>query len=198
MTNCLDCPEEANYAAIALQLQETALQAEQCLYAVETSLRQVTNPATIVISMVGAQGVAANTLSRIGQSSANVLFANSPRVNMVAISTPWEPGVWEVGACITAIATGAVTVNTLRQLFIVVHHIGAPISQDPFTTSVTATEPNNGTGVDMTLTTTVVLEEGDEVQFWFLHGNTGSSVNVSAGALFWATRLSDAQALRVV
>lgn len=200
MSNCLDCPDEQNYAAIALQLQETALQAEQCLYDAEVALRAAVNPATIVRTTSINQSVAANVKSSIGTISGVTTFANSPRVNVVAISTLWEPGVWHVGACITAVASGVVDVESYRQLYIEMHKIGTAASiPNKFIAITTETEPNNGQGVDMTNHTTMIIpDSGWEVQFYFMHGNTSSSVNVNAGAMFWATRLSDATALRVV
>lgn len=195
--NCLDCPDEQNYAAIALQLQETALQAEACLYEAETLLRQVTNPQTIVINITGAEpAVGANILLRIGSQANTVQFANSPRVNLVAGLTPWTPGVWSVGVAITASATGAVTVDSLRELFIQVLRTGT--NTVTLSSVVTTSEPNDGVGVDMCHNLIVELEAGEEFRFYFRHGNTGSSVQVAAGGLYWATRLSDATALRVV
>ena len=75
MSNCLDCPDEQNYAAIALQLQETALQAEQCLYDAEVALRAAVNPATIVRTTSINQSVAANVKSSIGTISGVTTFA---------------------------------------------------------------------------------------------------------------------------
>lgn len=195
--NCLDCPDEQNYAAIALQLQETALEAEACLFAAETALRQVTNPQTIVFNVTGAEpAVLANVLLRIGTSAGTVAFANSPRINMVQGAVVWTPGVWEVGCAITASATGAVTVDSLRELFIQVLRTGT--STTTFSSVITTSEPNDGVGVDMIHSVILTIEAGEEIRFYFRHGNTGSTVQVAAGALYWATRLSDATALRVV
>lgn len=198
MTDCVDCPDEQNYAAIALQLQETAMQAEACLYEVETKLREVTNPETIVITMNNAVNVANGVLSSIGQAIGTVQFANSPRINMVGGTNVWTPGVWEVGAAVSAAPTGAVTVNTIRALFIAVHRGGDPQTVDRYVTVNVETEPNDGLPVDLTATTTVVIGPRDEIHFYFLHDNAGSVVAIAAGALYWATRLSDDTALRVV
>lgn len=198
MSNCLDCPDPQNYAAIALQLQETALQAEACLYEVETALRQVTNPETILFTTTAAQNVAPNILTRIGVNLGVTTFSNTPRINMLA-SVPWTPGVYEVGACITAAPTGAVTADSYRELYIAVRRPGDPLgSPSVFYEFTTLTEPNDGVGIDMTNNATVVISPGDEIQFMFRHGNTGSIVGIAIGALFWAVRVSDATALRVV
>lgn len=198
MSNCVDCPDEQNYAAIALQLQETALQAEACLYAVETSLREVTNPETILLTMTGSQGAAVNVLTRIGGGVGTVTFANTPRINFLTTSIPWTPGVWEVGACITVTSTGAVTADSLRELFIITRRTNDSTAiPDTFQSVLTMTEPNDGVGVDMSHTTVVVLDEGEEIRFYIRTTNV-TGVTVAAGALFWASRLSDASSLRVV
>lgn len=200
MSNCLDCPDEQNYAAIALQLQETALQAEACLYEVETLLRQVTNPPTVLFTVTGIEPVSANVFQRIGEAAGTTVFANSPRINMSTVSVDWTAGVWEVGVCVTAVSSGATTVDSIRELSIGVLPSNAPTSPSIPTaafSSITTTEPNDGVGVDMTHSTVVIVEEGEEVAFFFRHTNA-SIVNIQAGALYWATRLSDSTALRVV
>lgn len=198
MSNCLDCPDPENYAAIALQLQETALQAEECLYEVETQLRRVTNPQTLLYTLSGpTAGIPVSTRTRIGLT-AGTAWANS---DLTQWFTPlgFPPGVWQLGATVTATATGAVTVDSIRELFVTVRGLNDPTTAaDRFAAVATCTEPNNGNGVDLTVSTVAVVNELEKVEFFFRHSNAGSTVVVATGALFWGTRLSDATALRVV
>lgn len=198
MSNCVDCPQPDNYAAIALQLQETALQAEECIYEVETALRAATNAQTLLYTLTApVAAIPVNTLTRVGTSTGTA-WGNS---DLLSWSTPlgFPPGVWQIGAYVLATATGAVTVDSIRELFISVRGLtDPPAFPDKYTAVTTVTDPNTVTGVDITVSTTVVITERQMVDFYFRHSNAGSSVTISAGALFWGTRISDATALRTV
>lgn len=202
MTNCVDCPHEENYAAIALQLQETALQAEQCLYAAETALRRVPNPNTTILTLTNA-----NAYSSVPEYTPmfgvqDIVFSNSARTSLL-FENPAPTGVWMVGCNFTAVATGAINDNTYRELTIAVWPSDISTTTTtlaPATSWATTTvyEPNNGTGVDISALTVLEVGEAERIVFFFRHGNTSSTLNVPIGAFFWATRISDATALRVV
>lgn len=200
MTNCVDCPDGQNYAAIALQLQETALQAEECLYAAETALRRVWNPHTFLYTHTNSPSYSANIFNTLSGTEATI-FANGVQDNIN--TNPWVPGVWTVGAHLTATATGAINDNTYREVGIVVlpSYVTLPLTTlnvAVFVAAVTVYEPNNGTGVDISAHSTVTVGVDEKVIVYFRHGNVGSTLNIAAGATYWATRLSDASALRVV
>lgn len=206
MTKCLTCPEPQNYAAIALQLQHTALQAEACLHELERKLRAGTNPPTTVLtSNAPSSAMAANTLTNLG-GSFDVNFSNIPATTIfppVTSLTGLGPnlpiGVYQVGCSVTATATGAINDNTLRILRIRTKKVGTPTNAPAdFSTEITIYEPNNGNGSDMTLMTTLPLNGSQELLFSFDHTNTSSTIVIATGATFWWSRLTDQVALRTV
>ena len=199
MTECMTCPQDPNYAAIALQLQNTALQAEECLFDLERQLRNATNPLTTVLTSTGAELVAANVLQDLGITSYTVNFSNWSAIQLVNLGTNLPTGVYQVGASITATATGAVDANSLRVLRIRTKKHGTPTNATAdFSDEVTIYDPNNGNGVDMSLMTTVTLDGNQDLVFSFVHTNTSSTLSVGIGATYWWSRLSDQVALRTV
>lgn len=198
MTDCFDCMEPENYAAVALKLQETALSAEACLFPVERLLRQAVNLPTLIRTSTATQSTTNNVQSTLaGTGSTALTFANS---SYTSFGTVMPAGVWLVGCYINAIATGAVNDNTFRHLFIVTRRANAFFSEvDRYVFSETQFEANSGNGVDMIGCTTVVANGLDDIlQFRFLHGNTSSTLNISIGAIYFAHRLSDQVALKTV
>lgn len=198
--NCLDCPEPGNYAAVALQMQETAQQAEACMLRARTQLRRVTNPYTFLYTHTNSPNYSANVFNTMSGTEA-VIFANGTQDSINV--NEWVPGVWMVGVHLTATATGAINDNTYREIGITVYpsiasSLITTLNNALYVAAATAYEPNNGTGVDMSLHTTVVINENQKVLIYFRHANVSSTINIAAGATFWATRLSDSTAMRVV
>lgn len=198
MTDCFLCPGDENYAAVALQLQQTAQQAEACLYDLEHALRAAVNPPTVFVTTTATQTVLANNNSQIALAASSVTFSNVALSSTLFPQTPLGAGMWHIGASLNCVATGAVTVDSVRVLEI------RSRKQTDFalgvsTNSVQSTqdEPNNGTGVDFSFSTIFPLTDTDVVQFRFLHSNA-SSVNISIGARFWMTRLSSQFNAKVV
>lgn len=192
MTNCFSCAEPQNYAAVALKLQQTAIQAENCIYALETRLRAAINMPTFIVPVSGT-GIPVN----VGEilSFGTPLFQNS---TITSFNAALPRGVYEVGLSFNIAATGAVNDNTYRFAQIGVRPAGAPLSQpNSFTVFETAFETNSGNGMDMALHTIVESDGRDRVIFYAQHGNTSSTCNVTFG-LAWVIRLSDLDAPRVV
>lgn len=199
MTECLTCPQPENYAAVALQLQNTALQAETCLFELERQLRNGTNPLTTVVTSTGAELTAANVLQDLGVTSFTTNFSNWPIVQIVSLGPNLPAGVYQVGAMLTATATGVVDDNSLRILRIRTMKPGSPTNAAAdFSDEVTIYEPNNGQGSDMSLLTTVTLNGNQELRFSFLHTNTSSSISIGIGARYWWSKLSNQVALKAV
>lgn len=199
MTECLTCPQPENYAAVALQLQNTAMQAETCLFDLEKQLRNATNPLTTVVTSTGVESMTANFIYDLGITSFTTNFSNWSAIQIVSLGINLPPGVYQVGASITATAAGAVDVNSLRVLRIRTKKHGTPMSAPAdFSDEVTIYDPNNGNGVDLSLMTTVTLDGNQDIKFTFVHTNTSSLMNIAAGATYWWSRLSDQVALRAV
>lgn len=192
MTDCFSCAEPANYAAVALKLQQTALQAEDCIYALETRLRAAVNMPTLIVP-VSFAGVIANAQTILGFGT--VTFQNS---TITSFNAALPRGVYEVGLSFNIAATGAVNDNTYRFAQIGVRPAGAPLSEpNSFNVFETSFESNSGNGMDMAVHTVVESDGTDRVIFYAQHGNTSSSCDVTFG-LAWAIRLSDLDAPRVV
>lgn len=190
--------EPANYAAVALKLQETALSAEACLFPVEKLLRQAVNLPTLIRTSTSTQSMVNGIQATLaGVTTTAVTFTNSA-YNDFSLVPP--AGVWVVGCYVNAIAVGAVNDNTFRHLFIVTRRRFAPFAEaDRYVYTQTQFEANVGNGVDMQACTTITSNGVDDlIQFRFLHGNTSSNLNISIGAIYWAQRVSDTIALKTV
>lgn len=197
----LDCPDGQNYAAIALQVQETALQAEQRIYQVERDLRAAANRHTFVQTTTAARtGLTSGGVHDIapGFVTTTVTFSNWPSFGITAI-VPQVPGagLYEVGVTLNAVASGAVTDNSHRTLRI------SQLRSNPNGSTVveyaqtTVFEANVGGGMDMICSNVFDVRLGDFFLFEFGHGNTGSTMNISTGAIYWATYLGSTDTVEV-
>lgn len=193
----LDCPEPENYAAVALQVQETALQAEDRIFAVEKTLRAAANRPTIVQTTTAAlTGLSAGTFFSSIQPG---LAATTTNYNTMPQGWSYNTidvlpgaGVYDIGCCLNLIASGAVTDNSNRTVRIqqLRNQPGGGTVQDVIDTAEWVIfEANVGGGMDMTVVGTFHLLPGDEINFEFQHQNVGSTMNVSSGAIYWATFL---------
>jgi hypothetical protein len=199
MTECLSCPQPENYAAVALQLQNTALQTEACVFDLENQLRIATSPLTTIITSTGVESIAANVLTDLGVTSFTINFSKWTANQLVSLGPNLPTGVYQVGVMLTATAAGVVDDNSLRVLRIRTKKSGTPTAAAAdFSDEITIYEPNNGVGSDMSLFTTVTLNGNQELLFSFIHTNTSSLINIAAGARYWWSKLSDQVALRTV
>lgn len=199
----LDCPDPDNYAAVALQLQETALQAEQRMYAVERTLRSAANKGTFVQTTTAARtGIASGTsFTEINASAvANTVNFNNMPFTWSFSSIPLLPGagVYDIGFCGNMIASGAVTDNSMRTIRIQQRRVvsgGGSVETIIDAAEVLMFEANVGGGMDITVVGTFHLQPGDRVYFEFRHLNVGSTMNISTGAIYWATYLGSETAV---
>lgn len=193
--DCYTCPEPANYAAIALLLQKTALDAEGCIYPLEAQLRSASNRPTIISITSSAPSIVVNTRTQIATSTTTT-FANS---ESLTTQTTLPAGIYEAGVWLNATAAGAVTDNSFRQLEIVVRGVNdASTVPDVYNAYAIIYESNNGSGMDMMLNTTVTLDGTQAIRYYFTHANAGSNVVIAAGAILWVTKISDLTIPRVV
>lgn len=192
MTDCFSCAEPENYAAVALKMQETALRAESCIYDLESRLRGAVNQPTLIVPISAV--IPVNTQSNI-TPTATPTFQNS---SFSAFNLTFTPrGVYQVGLAFTITATGAVNDNTYRFAVIYVRDVYDALTvPNKYNVYETVFESNNGSGMDMAISTVVELDGSDQVRFAAQHGNTSSTCSVTGFA--WLTRLSDLDAPRVV
>lgn len=206
MTIDLSCPAGANVAAIALQLEQTALQAEANIFSLEQRLRAALNRPTIVQrSTVLITGIVADPFTgdqSIGPTLSVGTFVtdfNNTGVDRSIDETSRQifgelgEGEYEIGISANLIASGAVTDNTYRLFRILLSRQdptqidGQFVAQE---TALTLFETNTGVGVDACVVGTFRLKATDRIKFVASHNNTGSTLNGSIGIMVWLSKLS--------
>lgn len=198
----LSCPEPENYAAIAKQLHETALQVEGNIACLESAVRAAVNlPTAISLKTVDTNVYPVSTEALIFDSwNANeytVGFANSSLT--ISSNVRYPAGIYQMGMFIEPYATGVVITNSLRVAFIEIRNqfgTGNFIRR----ADMYLLEPNNGLGNGMCLETVQRVDEGNLIHFKFYHENTGSSMRIGVGtpAIAWITKLSDLNVTKVL
>lgn len=208
----LACMDGANMAAIALQLQHTARQAESRIYALEQRLRAADNlPTKVQRSTVTITGYVADPFigdQSIGpQNSAGTWVTDfdntgvSQNVDSTALTMfgLLGEGLYEFGIACNVIASGAVTDNSYR-VFRIVLYRQDPTAVDGIVayeeSGVTLYESNTGVGVDAVVTAEFRMEATDRVAFLLQHANA-STLNSTAGTLVWMTKKSSNNAVVV-
>lgn len=214
----LACMDGHNMAAVALQLQHTARQAEERIYNLERRLRASLNRPTIVQrSTALITGIAADPttgLQSIGPAGGGTFVTdfnntgqnqNIDTGNRTLYGSLGE-GLYEFGLSANLIASGAVTNNSYRIFRIVQTRLDPEldlISPAPFgehemdENSLTLYESNTGVGVDGTVSAVFHMHAADRVHFVVQHQNLGSTLNSSIGCLIWMTKLSTNDAVVV-
>lgn len=214
----LACMDGQNMAAIALQLQHTARQAEERIYTLEQRLRAALNRPTIIQrSTALITGIAADPfigLQQIGPAGGGSFvtdFNNTGQNSNIDTGNrtffqALGAGVYEVGLSANLIASGAVSDNTYRIFRIVQTRLDPAldlISPAPFgeheidQNALTLYESNTGVGVDATVSAVFRMEAADRIHFAVQHQNAGSTLNSSIGCLIWLSKLSTNDAVVV-
>lgn len=201
------CPQPQNYAAIAKQLHETALEAERRIHEIEYLLRAAGNRPTIVQTTTALQtGIIANFEELIGPGMATfastfnntILPSDQAITNNNTVFDILGPGIYEVGFTGNLIASGVADSNSGRMVRIQ-QYTPDPASLGPIQAgfslvhdaSFTFFESNVGNGVDVALVGEFRINPGDILFFTVNHGNTSSTLNLSIGAIGWLHKLSD-------
>lgn len=214
----LSCMDGENMAAIALQMQHTARQAEERIFTLEKQLRAATNRPTIVQrSTALITGIAPDPVSgyqSIGPAGGGSFVTD---FNNTGNSGPIDtgsrtffstlgPGLYEFGMAANLIASGGVTDNSYRIFRIVLTRLDPELdltSPAPFgehemdEASLTLYESNTGVGVDATVVAEFRVAEADRIHFVVQHANAASSLNASIGTLIWMSKLSTNDAVVV-
>lgn len=199
----LGCPQPENYAAIAKQLHETALEVEDRIFCLEQLLRGAVNmPAYVETSTAIPTAFSADSFSPLnGLGTPTTNFRNSPYTasSTVAAATTLLPaGAYHVGQYFNATPTGAATANTYRLAQVALRETVTGIDTDTQVWEQRSVETSSGSGGDMTVSGVVRSNGRQRVVFGFQHGNTGSTMQINIGAVRWVIRLSDSTTLRVV
>lgn len=204
----LDCPNEENFAAIAKQLHETAVQAEERIFCMEQQLRSAVNRPTIVVTTTADMGPFAS-VSGTDPNTGSTLFTTATPItvnfaNMVSPNSTvgWAlpPGIWHVGAYGASFSVGAASDNTYRQLRILKIRTHPIVGTAEFLEEASHTSYETANGVQILLSVDAVfkLEAGERILFYFRHGNIASNVSIAPGAIAWMTKLSDSDVVRVI
>lgn len=206
----LTCPEPSNLAAIAKQLHATALQAEADIYASEQLMRASVNRPTVMTVTNAPQtllvanqdnfifpGLTAydNTAGSQGSGSGAFTPASADFASFLG------DGLYEVGLCLTATASGVVDDNSVRNISI------NQMRPDPAAlagfalvqrSSITQFETNTGVGTEIAIVAHFRLVPLDEIRFILFHQNTSSTLTIATGCIMWATKLSDPTLTRIL
>ena len=209
----LSCPEEQNYAAVAKQIHETALEAEQLIFASEQQMRAAVNlPAVLVTSTAAITGLSASQPWDISLGTFVTTFDNTAggSGSTTGSFTPMNfgffteflgAGLYEVGLCLTVVASGAVDNDTYRQ-FLILHLRPDPTQvtgeREIQTSGIIMFESATGVGSEVSFVGHFRAEPGDRFQFLFTHGNVSSTMNINTGVLVWATKVSESTLNRVL
>jgi hypothetical protein len=212
----LSCMDGENVAAIALQMQNTALQAEARILALEQLLRRAANPYTIIqTSTANITGLVANLTGEQyvgpqGGGTFTMTFNNTPsnrNIDETGRNLIGElgEGMYEIGIFCALQPSGVVDDNSFRALTIGVDRLDptvissiTPSSRRVVSSLYTEFEANAGIPMDMTCTLRYRLTALDQIKFLVEHGNTSSTLNALAGTIVWLTKIGTADSVVVV
>lgn len=210
----LSCMDGSNVAAIALQMQHTAMQTEARIYTLEQRLRAALNRPTkvqrstaLITGYVADPFIGDQSLGPFSTSMGNWVTdfdntgvsGNVDKTDHTMFGQIGE-GLYEFGISVNVIASGVVTDNTYRIVKIMLYR------EDPTAfdgvrlageSSLTLYESNTGIGTDFCVTAKFRMEATDRIVFALQHQNFGSSLNSSAGAVVWMSKLSSNDAVVV-
>lgn len=214
----LGCMDGQNMAAVALQMQYTAMQAEERIYTLEQRLRAAVNRPTIVQRstalitgittdpFIGYQSIGPGGGGSFVTDFNNTGHAGPIDSSSRTIFAALGEGLYEIGLSANLIASGAVTDNSYRIFRIVQTRLDPELDllvTVPFgehemdESSITFYESNTGVGVDGCVTGVFRLQAADRIHFVVQHSNVGSTLNASIGTLVWMSKLSTNEAVVV-
>lgn len=197
------CPAPDNMAAIALQMQRTALETEATLFGIENLLSASLNrPMWVIDSTANVTGLVGFVDQFLLSGAAAVERFNNTGVDLnlsTWVELPFT-GLWQVGFSCVVVASGAVTDNSLRDFKL--RH-GRPFpSPLGFVTiweeDYILYETNTGTGVDGVVVAEFNAQAGDVVAPLIHHNNSGSTLTMNTPMRMWATLLSTPDQAKVV
>lgn len=209
------CLTEENYAAIALAMQHTAMEAETRIYEFEHKLRAAVNPPTIIqTSTANITGMVANLVGEqsvgpFGGGTFTTGFNNTnsnrniDETSRSLISEIGE-GFYEMGIFVSLQPSGVVDDNTYRTLIIAVDRLDptvisqvTPSERRVANAVYTTFETNTATPMDICLTLRFRLTSLDRIKFLIEHGNTSSTLTALAGTIVWLTKISEDESVVV-
>jgi hypothetical protein len=203
----LSCPEPDNYAAIAKQLHETALEAEACIFKQEIALRSMVNrPSQVKVTTAPITGIFASFDQVVVGGSQLYVFNNTGMFtetgpdNSTDIYNFLGEGMYEIGWACTAIASGAVTDNSVR-IFRIEHQRPDPTAATGFQiineTGYTLFETNTGNGTDVSFAGIFRIRPGDSINLMLFHNNA-SDLTISTGMYVYMCKVSDVSLRQVL
>lgn len=207
----LACMDGENMAAIALQMQHTAFQAEERIYTLEQRLRASVNgptkiqrSTTLVTGLVtdpftGYQSIGPGSGATFVTDFDNTGFSGSIDSSSRTMIGQLGEGLYELGMAANLIASAGVTDNSYRLFRIVITRLDPLVDGEPEAdqAAIELFESNTGIGVDGIVTGIFRLQAADRIQFVVQHSNVASTLNASIGTLIWMTKLSSNDAVVV-
>lgn len=212
----MTCLTEDNYAAIALAMQQTALEAESRIFEFERLLRQAVNAPTIIqTSTANITGLIANLSGEqyVGPQGGGTFTTgfNNTNSNRNIDETGRNligeigEGFYEVGIFVQLQPSGVVDDNSFRAITIAVDRLDqtvistlTPVERRVVSALYTTFETNTGTPMDICVTLRYKLTALDKIKFLLDHGNTSSTLNALAGTIVWLTKIGEDESVVVV
>lgn len=209
----LSCLTGPDMAAIALKMQQTAMEAEARIFELERRLRAAVNRPTIIqtstapITGIVAAPAAEQFVGPLGGGAFVTSFNNTGTSFNIdtgptgGLGDQLGEGLYEIGLFCNLTASGAVTDNSVRYFRIeqnrpeptapdnrlIVHRVG-----------YTLFESNTGVGVDCCLFGEFRIRPGDFVRFNVEHANAGSTLTAPAGTIVWVSKISSSDPVVVM
>lgn len=201
----LPYPDENDPANAALQIQFLAETIDAKLVTQFAALREIVNPPTLVVRLSASiTGVAQGVTTDV--TFDEIMYESPASGWTFAPATPFFPetGYYQIGCFVASQVSGGVTANsaltsTLRY---------ARIQQLPYTLYEVETYINNnwqsGTGIEYQTLEAFVrcdvvnefptfpgLADWSGISVSFVHNNAASTLNILAGSLMWAWKVSN-------
>lgn len=212
----MTCLTEDNYAAIALAMQQTAIEAESRIFEFERLLRQSVNPPTIIqTSTANITGLIANLSGEqyVGPQGGGTFTTgfNNTNSNRNIDETSRNlireigEGFYEVGIFVQVQPSGVVDDNSFRAITIAVDRLDqtvistlTPVERRVVTALYTTFETNTATPMDICVSLRYKLTALDKIKFLIDHGNTSSTLTALAGTIVWLTKIGEDESVVVV
>lgn len=197
---CVTCPDSEALGDVALQLQQTALEAEACIFTQERLLRSAVNRPTIITTTTATFNISSGVESTlVDQGTPVVTFNNS---TIAPAGQAWrnfflQGGVFACGVTYNVTAAAPAD-NTLRRTALGLRLTSDPSPQYSQSMVFSQFETTATLGVDVSIMGVFAAQPGTVYGNATLLQANGTVMVVSTGLILWATRLGDISATRTL
>lgn len=191
-------PEPNDFGNGALDLQLLAEQFDAKMFAIQQGMFTELKPPSIIrTSSTLFSSIPINVNYEITSIFDTTTYING-FVDGTGFMTPPGAGSYMYGVNAVVQCSGTITANTFRSLTLnVAIPTGASLSSD-YTKVTTDTANESGVSGGMALNVVSVMDipsiptnPPSQIRVFFRHANTGSTMNIAAGAILWCTKISN-------